>query len=257
VSLDVLTSRQRRAGLGAALRSEWTKLRTVRSTMWCLAAMVAVVPAMAAVTTMTGSYAPGDAVVATSLMGTSLAQLFAASVGVLVVSSEYTTGMIRGTLAAFPQRLTLLAAKGTVVAVPLFVLSLASSLVAYQLGAALMDGSPPSGDLVAGLIGTAGYFSVAGLLGLALGAILRQAVGAVTVAFAVILVPYIFGGMLPAAWSRWIVGASPMTALLKLQGSDMTQAAGNLGAWPSLGLVAGYTAAALLLGAWLLCRRDA
>lgn len=261
VRLDVRTREQRRAGFGtallAALLSEWTKLRTVRSTVWSLVVMVLVIPAMAVVTTATRSYMPGDTIVATSLMGTAVAQLLAVSVGVLVMASEYTTGMIRATLAAFPQRGTLLAAKAVVVAGPLFVLCLGASLLAYQVGGTLMDGSPPSGDLVAGLLGTSVYFAAVGLLGLALAAVLRQAVGAVTATFAGVLLPYIFGGMLPEPLARWVVAACPTTALLKLQGSDMTSAAGSLGAWPSLGVVAAYTAVALGLGAWLLKRRDA
>jgi ABC-2 type transport system permease protein len=251
-----------RPGFGAALAAEWTKLSTVRSTAWSLLAMVVLTPAVAVLVAATRSLAPGDTIVASSLMGAAVAQLFAAVVGVLVMTSEHATGTIRVTLAACPRRLPVLLAKAAVVAAVLLVLAGASSLAAYQLGGLLLaDGPYPHGDPVPALLGTAVHAAVVGMLGLALGVILRHAAGAISAVLGVLLLPYVVGGMLPATWARWVVGACPTTALLKLHAGDGgavdAAAMGSLGAWPTLGLVGAYTLATLLVGAWLLTIRDA
>ena len=103
----------------------------------------------------------------------------------------------------------------------------------------------------------AAAFSVAGLLGLALGTLLRHAAGAVTAVLALLLLPSMLGPLSGGA-ERWVAGVSPTAALEKLaQSSDASaEAVGSLGPWPSLLLVTGYTLLALLAAAGLLRRRD-
>lgn len=110
---ESLTPKKRtdKVGFARTLSSEWTKLRTVRSTMWTLAVPTAMVPAMAVFVGATGSLQPNDTIVGGSLTGAALGQIGAAIFGVLMMSGEYSTGMIRNTLSATPRRGTVLGAK--------------------------------------------------------------------------------------------------------------------------------------------------
>jgi ABC-2 type transport system permease protein len=250
-----------RAGFGAALAAEWTKLVTVRAPLWLSVAAAALIPTVAALVGVTESITPTDTILASSLLGASTAALLAGVLGVVVITTEHASGVLSVTATATPRRVTVLAAKAIVVAAPLAVLAGASSFAAYRIGVALLADGPyatGSADLLPVLLGTALYFAAVGLFGLAVGTLLRHTAGAVATVLGVILLPYIVGGMLPDAWSRWVVGACPMTALIKLHGGDSVDPAvmGNLGAWPSLALVAAYMLAVLGVGAWRLSARD-
>jgi ABC-2 type transport system permease protein len=108
------------------------------------------------------------------------------------------------------------------------------------------------------LLGVALCCSATGVLGLAMGTLLRHAAGAITTVIAIILLPSLLGPLL-GDWQAWVAGVSPLAALQKLaQSSDAAaDVAGTLGAWPSLGLVGAYAAIALLGGAVALNARDA
>jgi ABC-2 type transport system permease protein len=207
----------------------------------------------------TNSLQPDDTILGGSLTGAALAQLLAASFGVLVMSGEYTTGSIRTTLAATPRRRTVLAAKATVTAAVTFVVGLAASVLAHQVGLAMLSGQGYApGHPWPALSGVAACFAVTATLGLAVGTIVRHSAGAITTMVAVILLPSLLGPLF-GDLGRWVGGASPLAALQKLtQSSDAAaDAVGTLAAWPSLALVGAYTAAALLVGAALLRGRDA
>jgi len=247
-----------RAGFGEALRSEWTKLRTVRSAPWTLAAMAACVIGVAAFVGASRSLQPDDTVLGGSLTGATLGLVVAAGFGVLVMTAEHASGTIRATLMACPRRGVVLAAKAAVTAAPLLLVALGACLVAYRLGAVMLSGHGYApGTPLPALLGVAACFSVTGLLGLAVGTVLRHAAAAITTMVAIILLPSLLGPLL-GDWQRWVAGASPMAALQKLsQTSDAApDAVGSLGAWPSLWLVCGYAAAALLGAAAVLQRRD-
>ncbi len=152
----------------------------------------------------------------------------------------------------------MLAAKPAVIAVPTFVIALPSCLLAYQIGRVMLSGEGYApGDPWPALLGVALSISTVGLLGLGAGTILRNSAGAITAVLGIIIVPPLFGSLF-GDWERWVVGASPATALQKLSHSSDVAAdvAGTLGAWPWLGLLSACIAATLLTGAWLFRTRD-
>ncbi|WP_243745291.1 ABC transporter permease subunit [Streptomyces hainanensis] len=240
-----------------ALAHEWIKFRSVRSTVWTTAA-TAVLPVPGAVfVAATGSLQPDDTVLGGGLTFTVPALILAAVVGALVICGEYGSGTIRTTFAAVPRRGTVLAAKATLVAALLYALSLPAATAAYLTADALLDGDHAQGDPLPALLGVAAAFSVAGLLGLAVGTLIRHAAGSVATVIALLLLPSLLGPLFGEA-ERWIAGMSPTAALEKLiQSSDASvDAVGSLGAWPSLTLVTGYTVLALSAGTASLRRRD-
>ncbi|MDT0269490.1 ABC transporter permease subunit [Streptomyces sp. DSM 44915] len=246
-----------RAGFREALAFEWVKFRSLRSTSW-VAAVATLLPAPgAAFVAATESLQPDDTVLGGSLTLSLPALLLAAVLGALVVCGEYGSGTMRATVAAVPRRGTVLAAKAALLTGVLYVLALPSCAAAYLVGDALLDDSYAQGDPLPALFGVAAAFPLAGLLGLALGTLIRHGAGAITAVVGVLLLPELLAPLFGPA-EPWIAGVSPTAALQKLtQSSDASTAAmGSLGGWPSLLLVAGYTGVALLAAAALFGRRD-
>ncbi|MFD3525552.1 ABC transporter permease [Streptomyces sp. NPDC058653] len=246
-----------RAGFPQALAAEWIKFRSVRSTVWTTVA-TALVPVVGAVfVAATSSLQDDDTVIGGSLTLAAVAQMLAAVVGAMTITGEYGSGTIRTTLAANPRRGTVLGAKVALVAGLLYVISLVSCSLAVLAGGALLPARHPTGEPLPALFGIAGSIAVAGLLGLAVGTLVRHSAGAVTTVVGLLLLPSLFGPLFGDA-QRWIAGLSPTAALEKLtQTSDATaETVGSLGPWPSLWLVAGCTAALLLAAAGALRRRD-
>src|SRR5215472_10398952 len=167
------------------LRSELRKLRSVRSTFWALAAAVAfnVVVAAALAIFLPGRLSPHEKAtidsVRVSLGGLHLSQLAIGLLGVLAITSEYGTGMIRATLAAVPQRRLMLAAKAIVLAAATLTAGIAASFAAYAVFQAFL----PAGDAMRTTLATPGalravigaglYLAVLALLGFGLGAVFR------------------------------------------------------------------------------------
>ncbi|WP_406282617.1 ABC transporter permease [Embleya sp. NBC_00896] len=246
------------AGFGRVLLSEWTKIRTVRSTMWTLIVMIAFILGLGLLLASTVSPAVEDDYVSISLIGVIIAQLAAATLGVLTISAEYTTGMIRTTLTAYPRRLQVLAAKGLVFAGLMFVVGLVTMAVTALLGKAMLTSrigeSTAEFDLFRSLVGGSLYLAVIGLFGLGLGVLLRHSAGAITALLGVILLPMIIGPFLPASVGEKVMEYSPMFALGKLIGGGGDD--GGPGPWPSLLLIAAYAAVALIAGGIRLRSRD-
>ncbi|WP_151480735.1 ABC transporter permease [Streptomyces albicerus] len=248
-----------RAGFPQALAHEWIKFRSVRSLVLTTVATAAVPVLGAVFVAATGSLQPDDTVLGGSLSLSVVAQILAAVVGALVITGEYGSGTIRSTFAATPRRATVLAAKAALLAGLTYALALVSCALAYLVGDALLEeGRYAQGKLLPALFGIAASFAVAALLGLAVGTLVRHSAGAVTAVIGVLLLPSLLGPLFGDA-QRWVAGISPTAALQKLtQTSDATaETVGSLGPWPSLLLVAGYTAALLLLAAGALRGRDA
>ncbi|MFI5658392.1 ABC transporter permease subunit [Streptomyces sp. NPDC051684] len=252
-------ARTPRAALPEQIAYEWIKFRSVRSTVWTTVA-TALVPVLGAVfVAASGSLQTDDTVLGGSLTLTVVAQMLAAVTGALLVTGEYSSGTVRTTLAANPRRTTVLAAKAAVLALVTYGLALLSCTLAFAIGGALLpDGKYATGEPWPALFGIAASFAVAALLGLAIGTLVRHSAGAVTTVIGLLLLPSLFGPLFGDA-QRWIAGLSPTAALEKLtQTSDASaQAVGSLGPWPSLALVAGYTAVLLALALATFRRRDA
>ncbi|MGH2788248.1 MAG: ABC transporter permease subunit [Actinomycetota bacterium] len=207
----------------------------------------------------TESLQPDDTILGGSLTGVVAAQIAAAIFGVLAISGEYSTGTIRTTFTASPRRATVLAAKAVVVAGVTFLVALFTSFLAYEIGSLMLSGKGYApGEPMPALVGIGLSFSASGLLGLAVGTILRHSAGAITAMIAIMLMPSLFGPLF-GDLQRWVVGTAPVAAVQKLaQSSDAApDVAGSLGAWSSLLILCAYSAAALMTGGWRLASRDA
>lgn len=247
------------AGYPEAVRSELTKFRTVRSTVAVTAVLGAVLPAFAVVVAATESLQPDDTILGASVLGGAvIAQVLAASLGAVLVTGEYRTGMVIGTLAACPRRLVVLAAKATVAAGVTFVVVLPSAAAAHGVGILLLDGDRyATGEPFPALVGVAAAIASIAALGVGIGTIVRHSAAAVATVVGVVLLPGLVAPLLGDV-QRWIGGASLNGVLQKLtQSSDATPGAvGSLGAWPSLAVVAAYTSATVLGAVWVLRHRD-
>jgi len=249
------------------IRSEWIKFRTVRSTVIVSALtalfMVGLGLLVSSVTNARWSHLdPVEQLpynlVRRSLVGVNLAQLTVGVLGVLVITGEYTTGMIRATLGAVPKRLPVLWGKAAVFAPVTFALTLAASFAAFLGGQALLGahGVPLStpGALRA-VFGVALYLTVLSVLALALGFLIRNTAGAITALFAILIVVPAVAAALPDTWQRNIVPYLPSSAG---QAVYMThQVPNSLHPWNGFALFCGYTAVAVAGAAFALRRRDA
>lgn len=250
------------------LRSEWIKVRSLRSTKITLAVAVVLMAGiglMSAVITATqwsrlpaASRASFDAVT-TVLQGHRFAQLAIGVLGVMLVSSEYSTGMIRATLAAVPRRLPVLWAKsGVFTAVTLVSMTLAS-FAAYLGGMSLLSSHHLQTSLSApgvtrAVIGAALYLTVVGLLGVALGALLRHTAGAIAALVGLLLAP-VFVNLLPSSVKTAISPYLPSNAGDALL--NVHQQAGTLSPWAGFTVMCAYAVAALAAAAFALRKRDA
>ncbi|WP_200764518.1 ABC transporter permease [Streptomyces malaysiensis] len=253
----------RRTSLGNALASEWTKIKSVRSTIWTLSVMVALVIGIGLLVAATTADSDYDTVPTTlpGFFGTLLGQLCVVTLGVLVITSEYSTGMIRTTLTACPQRSRVLTAKALV----FFTLSFTITTVALVLVAYASMGmhsgpavAEPTGDQILGAtVGAGLYVSLLGLLSLAVGAILRHSAGAITTMLGVVLLPSILPAFLMMSdslrdlGSKMLEYSSPQSLASLFQIDD-----GLNNGWPQLSVLAGITAAAMIAAYALLEKRD-
>lgn len=198
------------------VRCEWTKLWSVRSTYWALLGTAATMVSLAAVFSATGPTAPSDPT-AYGLSGFFQAQLGAAAVGVLAITSEYATGSIRATLTATPQRITVMSAKTIVVAATTTVVGIASAFLAFFVAAQVYAGKDISVALtdpgaLRAVIGAGLYLTVLAVLALALGVLFRSSVGTIAVVVTVMLVLPGIATALPAAWQITVVPYLPAEA---------------------------------------------
>ena len=247
------------AGYREAVWSEWTKFRTVRSTLAVTAALGAMFPIFAVVVAATDSLQPDDTILGASLLGGAvLAQVLAAALGASLITAEFKSGMIRTTLAACPRRLVVLAAKATVAAGVVAAVTLPSATAAFAVGRVVLDGERyATGDPFPALLGVVLAIASIAVLGVGVGTIVRHSAGAVAAVIGVVLLPGFVAPLL-GDLRRWLGGASLNGVLQKLtQSSDATHdAVGSLGAWPSLAVVAAYTTATVLGAVWVLRHRD-
>jgi len=254
--------------LPRVLRSEWTKLTSLRSTLWTLVAAVVVtvgfglIICAANVADFHHAHDPSDLndPVMKSLIGGYFAQIAVGVLGVLLITGEYSTGMIRTSLGAVPHRLTMLAAKVIAFGLLTFVVSLAAVLIAFFSGQAIMsqiDAGASLGDpgVVRALLGTAFFMTTIGLLGIALGTLIRSTGGAIAALLGLIFVVPIVTALLPGKWGdiQKFIPSNGSGALINIgsRGSDLLSPLGGL-----LVLLA-WLAVGLGSAAYVLLRRDA
>ncbi|MFI5042483.1 MAG: ABC transporter permease subunit [Acidimicrobiales bacterium] len=256
--------------LSATLRSEWVKLRSVRSTMWSLLVTVAITVGLGALfcaarVARANHLDAGDLrsfdPTGFSLNGLFLAQLAIGVLGVLVISSEYATGQIRATLGATPQRRVVLAAKVVVFMAVVFVVGLVACFSAFTIGQAILSAKFHQASLgdpgvLRAVVGGAVYLTVLGALGIGLGTMLRRTAGAIAALVGILLILPILVSFLPSPWNDDINKFLPLQA-----GQAIFQASppsgNNLSLWVGFAVFCAYAVVALVLGAVLLSRRDA
>jgi ABC-2 type transport system permease protein len=250
--------------LPRVIRSEWLKFRTLRSTLLILfAAMLAMVVFGAIIGHNTRDPAgldPEDLVASGPLQGYYLGQLLIGSLGVLVVSGEYSSGMIRATLAAVPRRLPVLVAKLFVFTGVVGTAMVAASVVGFLVAQAFLSGYRPTfslsdPDVLRVVVGTGVYLTLIGLLGGAIGWIVRSTPGSLVTLFAIILVLPVLLLLFHGAWAVHVGAWLPTGAGSSFSTSLRTP--GALAPWPGLAVMCGWVAVAYVLAGALLHRRDA
>lgn len=263
---------RRSGGFACLLRSEWTKLRSVRSTRWSLLLLVVLTigftPLITWLTVSTWSHATAtqrqqivaDPVGTILGAGFQLSQLTICVLGVLVMASEYSTGMIRSSLLAVPKRTPMLWAKCAVFAVVVFLVGELAAFPSFFIGAAVLHSKAPvslgdSGVLRA-VIGAGLYLSVLGLFALAIGGIVRHTAGAIASVIAFVLVLAPLAQLLPGSFGKHVYAYLPPNAG-QLIGEAHQSSTDLLSPWQGFGVFLLWTAALLALAAFLLDRRDA
>ncbi|GJF31811.1 ABC transporter permease [Kitasatospora sp. NE20-6] len=253
------------------LRAEWAKLWSLRSTWITLGLALLFVVAFGIIASAhyksritAGERLDRDFADATavqlSLFGTNFGQLALGVLGVLVTAGEYSTGMIRSTLAAVPRRLPVLWSKAAVYGVVALLVGTVGAFAAFLVGSGIVSGTPAALTLsdpgvVRSLLGAGLYLGLVGVIGAALGALLRSVAGGISVLVAVLmLIPGLIG-LLPSSWqddiSPYLPSAAGQSAFaLHHSAGTLTPAAG-------LAVLLGWTALALAGAAWRLVRTDA
>jgi hypothetical protein len=254
--------------LRATARSEWIKFRSVRSGPFALSAT--------ALTVVVGAWLLGDAnrgsylaaspagkaafdPVYTVLQGIELAQLFVGALGVITVTGEYTSGLIRGTFAATPQRAQVLAMKALVFAVVVWACCTAMSFAAFFLGQSVLSPAKHVGigdpGVLTAVFGAGLYLTLVGLLGLFIGVLVRRTPAALAALFGLLAVlPIVFieiPGKVTKNLGEYLPDAGEQAYQLVHSGAYA------LGPWQGLGVLAAYVAVAAVAAFELILRRDA
>jgi hypothetical protein len=257
----------KRPGLPGALRSELTKILSVRSTYWTLLAFVAASIAWAVLDCAgiaSHGVGPSFNAAEASLTGqVALGELIIVVLGALVITSEYSTGMIRTSLAVMPRRGVLYAAKALVFAAVTLTLSVVTSFTSFFIGQAILSGKhynttlTQPGVLRAVLL-SAAIVTVFGLLAYGAGALIRHSAGAITSILGVIFLIPALAQALPNSWYadvvRWLPGGQALSPIAR---SAAPLSHNLFTAWGEFAVFSGYAAVLLALGAWAFIRRDA
>jgi ABC-2 type transport system permease protein len=280
--IDAPPSANYRLSFGGILRSEWIKLRTVRSTNWCYLIIIVLTVGLGYLVAGTiptpsgagaGSHAAQQAAwVQAATIGVSFSQLVSAVLGALVITSEYGTGMIRSTITAVPTRLPALVAKVLVFGVTTFVVALVSLTATALLVAPLLSAKgihPDFGDPAVWLaiVGGAGFLALIGVLSLSLGAIIRNSAGGIATSLGLILVLPIVLSILTAVtqanWARNLESFLPSGAggrmYAYVSGTETAMPAGIvvLEPWQGFLVLAGWFVVLFFVASTLFKRRDA
>jgi ABC-2 type transport system permease protein len=239
-------------------RMEWVKLRTLRSTTWVLAAMMAVTVTIGVVTGLNTRSVSGDPT-SNVLAGIILAQLMMGVLGAGVMTGEYSSGLIRVTLATVPRRPLVLLAKAAVLGMVCLVLGEVTVFASFLAGIAALRPSVPHPALseptvLRAVTMTGAYLALVALMGLGLGAIVRHSAAAVASLLGALfvlplIVTHAFGRGVGELMPIYISGNS-LAAVKPVPGFTWSP-------WLELGIVALYSAVLLAVGCWQLVHRDA
>jgi ABC-2 type transport system permease protein len=268
-----LEAPRRRTG-GTVLHAEWTKLRTVSGPAWLLAGLIVLIVAVDAAATAAAKCPSGTACTVDtpklSLTGIEFGQAVVAILAVLVISGEYSTGMIRITLTAMPRRSAVLAAKAVIVAG----LVLAAGTIA--VGGSLLagrvilpgDGFTPGrgfpllsladGPTLRAAAGSVLYLALIALLSLGIATAVRDSAVAIGVVLGLLYLSPIILSVVAGdpVWTHRLERYAPMSAGLTIQ--DTTGLRGlPISPWGGLGVLAAWAAVAMLAGGLVLRLRDA
>jgi len=257
-----------RAGFADALRSEWTKIRSTRSTYWTLLALIVVCIGIGALASAgTASHPQGisrasfDAT-QQSLAGLYVGQLVIAALGALTITSEYSTEMIRTSLAVQPRRGVVFAAKAVVFAVVTLITGLITSFGSFFVGQAILSGAHLSASLgqpnvLRAVIGGALFLTACGMLAYGLGAILRHTAAAISAAIGLLFVLTVLVQFLPSSWQNSLDKWMPAIAGSQVWATKATSGAHQFPAWGGFAVLAGWAAVAIIAGLVMFRTRDA
>jgi ABC-2 type transport system permease protein len=260
-----------RATQKSAIVSEWTKFRSLRSTMYTLGASVVLIIGISAIfTAVTAAKWSGmtfiekatfDPITA-SLRGALFAQLTIGVLGVMMMTSEYSTGMIRSTFTVVPRRLPVLWAKLIVFVTAIGIASIASTMIAFFLGEGLLSRvgigvSISTGHALRDVIGAALYLTMAGVIGLAIGALLRSTAGGITTFIAGIFVLPPVLDLLPTDWTNHIAPYLPAAAGQALWSGNPDVGASQLSPWVGFAVMGIWAVVLIAAAAVRLSRSDA
>jgi ABC-2 type transport system permease protein len=289
------------AGLRGAIASEFTKLRSVRSTYWTLGALFVVSVGLSLAITAgiaanmannPGNKAGFDATQTSLGAFFELGQLIIAVIGAMVITSEYSTGMIRTSLTAQPRRGVVYAAKGIAFTAVTLVISIVTAFVAFFTGQAMLSGKGvaaslfhtvtipasanmncnPSGctatffgtdvinpsTVLTAIIGTALFVTIVALIAFGVGSIVRHTAGTIAIVIAFLFIVPILEHTLPDNWRFDIMRFLPDAASLVVSTTIAGNGPGHLwSAWPQLGITALWAVALVGIGAYLFRTRDA
>jgi ABC-2 type transport system permease protein len=257
------------AGLGGALRSEFTKIRSVRSTYWTLFAMVVVtigIGALACVGAINRPRGAGTQLADPtmhSLIGLVLGQLIIVVLGALAITSEYSTGMIRTSLSVQPRRGTVLAAKGIVFTLVSLVSGLVASFGSFFIGQAILStknlntsiGDP---NVLRAVIGGGLFLAVCGMLAFGLGTLLRHTAAAISASIGLLFVLFVLVNFLPSNWQDHVDKWIPFNAGMQIWTTATQSGSPHMFApWTGFAVFLGYAVIAIIAGAVVFLRRDA
>jgi hypothetical protein len=263
-----------KVGIAGTLRSELTKIRSVRSTYWTLILLVLSGVAWA-VANCAGEAAhwpqmgPQDRLgfdpTQASIAGLALlGQLIIVVLGALTLTAEYSTGMIRTSLTVMPRRGVLFGAKAALLTAVTLVVAVVTSFASFFIGQYLLRSTHVAASLsqpgvLRAVLGSALYIVLSGLFAFGIGAIVRNTAGAMTTAYGLLFLVPELAKALPSAWYndvvRWLPGGdvvNAVTGTLRLNGNPHL-----FPAWGELAVFGGYAAILLVAGTLLFTRRDA
>lgn len=266
IGLGPLPESAGRVNFAGVLRSEFTKIRSVRSTYWTLLAMIVVSIGLGALVSFGATrnpQGPGFDPTMRSLGGLYLSQLIIGVLGVLVITSEYSTKMITTTLSAMPRRSTLIAAKAVVFSAVALVSSLVICFASFFIGQAIMSSHHMNTTLsqpgvLRAVIGGALFLTACGLLAFGIGLLLRHSAGAISAVVALLFVISILINLLPQSWQihvdKWMpaVAGSQVWTVVPSQGPVP-----YFSPWSGFAVLCGYAAIAIAAGLILFRRRNA